>query len=154
MHTWPWGCWSRHQLWFISVIHLMGHFWPPYLSFSRGVQCDQISGFFSTFGHLQQWKFAQKYICQSRFKILPNSKWTVEKLPKTEDFAKVEKVCKTWSHCRCIQCFQQSFDIHRNWTTYFWYWKLPLCHNYCLTYFISLRLKLTYTGWFNIRSWS
>ena len=35
------------------------------------------------FGHLQQWTFGKKYFfCQSRFKILPMTRWTLNNCPR------------------------------------------------------------------------
>ena len=54
------------------------------------VQCDQMARLFPNIcGHSQQWKFAQlnMKICQSEFKIEPNTKWTLSKWPKIVTFA-------------------------------------------------------------------
>ena len=48
-------------------------------------QCDQIAGLFFNIWRFPSMKICLKVykICQSRFKILPNGKLTLEKLPKT-----------------------------------------------------------------------
>ena len=61
------------------------------------LQCDQIARlFFNIWGMFKFWQFAKLKICPSRFKILPKTKYDLEKWPK--GFHNLAKVAKS---CRC-----------------------------------------------------
>ena len=66
-----------------------------------GAQCDQMARLF-----INIWQFTIIEIypiayncCQSRIKVLPNTKQTLGKLPKTFKFCKSGYISPIWSHC-------------------------------------------------------
>ena len=65
---------------------------------------------FLIFGHLHQWKFTQYHnFCQSRFKILPNTKDSFEKLPNTFSFCQSGEISHKSGHVVICKVFLGPF---------------------------------------------